>query len=286
MPAAGLSTGSGVPAALLERMRATAVAAAHAAGEVQMGLFRRGPAVRETRAHDLTLEADRLCERAMTAVIGRAFPDHAILSEEGATRPGREPWLWVLDPLDGTVNFFHGLPYFCACVSCHRRPDEAATGGLSSLLGTVAAAVFAPALGELCDAAAGRGARLNGSRLDGPGHAPLGEAVVGVSLGTREEDTRAMLRFCGSLSGRVRKLRSFGATGYDLVQVAAGRLGGLVQRGVHLWDAAAGALILEEAGGVVAGTAAPGSRWDIVAAGSALHPDLAALARESWTPSA
>jgi fructose-1,6-bisphosphatase/inositol monophosphatase family enzyme len=269
---------------LVERLHATAVAAARAAGEVQLREFRRSPTVREARAHDLTLETDLRCEREMVRVIREAFPGHGIMSEEGGDRPGGEPWLWVLDPLDGTVNFYHGIPFFCACVSCHRRPDAAAAR-FSDRLGTVAAAVFAPALGELASAVHGRGAALNGGALACDGGADLGSAVVGVSLGSRPGDADAMLRLCGAIGGRVRKLRSFGSTGYDLAQVGAGRLGGLVQRGVNLWDVAAGALVLEEAGGVVEGWAAPGGRWDLIAAVPGVHAPLSRLAHEAWAES-
>jgi fructose-1,6-bisphosphatase/inositol monophosphatase family enzyme len=103
-----------------------------------MRLFRKDPLVRAISDHDLTLDVDKRCERAMMAVIKGAFPRHGILSEEGGTEPGDEPWLWVLDPLDGTVNFYHGIPIFCACVSCHQRPDAADARAFSRTLGTVA----------------------------------------------------------------------------------------------------------------------------------------------------
>jgi myo-inositol-1(or 4)-monophosphatase len=95
-----------------------------------------------------------------------------------------------------------------------------------------------------------------------------------------------MLRLCRTLGAKARKLRSFGATGYDLAQVAAGRLGGLVQKSVNLWDAAAGALIIEEAGGAVEGRPAAGGRWDLVAAARGIHEPIAVLAHEAWTASA
>ncbi len=272
-----------LPETLLTRMRETAVAAAAAAGELQMRLFRSEHLVRAVSDHDLTLDVDKHCEQAMVRIIRAAFPRHGILSEEGGTEPGDEPYLWVLDPLDGTVNYYHGIPFFCACVSCHRRPDAAVTSAFSRRLGTVAAAVCAPALGESFAAALGRGAELNGGTLACPDTFDLASAVFGVSLGSRPEDTEAMLRLCRSLGAKARKLRSFGATGYDLAQVAAGRLGGLAQKSVNLWDAAAGALILEEACGVVEGRPAAGGRWDMVAAAPGVHARLSTLVREAWT---
>jgi myo-inositol-1(or 4)-monophosphatase len=94
-----------------------------------------------------------------------------------------------------------------------------------------------------------------------------------------------MLRLCGSLGARARKLRSFGSTAYDLAQVAAGRLGGLVQKRVHFWDAAAGALILEEAGGAMEGRRVAGELWDLVAAAPGIHAPLRDLANEAWAAS-
>jgi fructose-1,6-bisphosphatase/inositol monophosphatase family enzyme len=280
--AAGAPARAGVD---LDRMLETAVAAARAAGEAQMRLFRRDPLVREVRDHDLTLEVDKECERAMVRVIRKAFPRHGIISEEGGTEAGTEPWLWILDPLDGTVNYYHGIPFFCSCASCHGRPETSVEGGLSAALGTVAAAVCAPALGETFSAVRGRGATGGGRPLACAPVAELGSAVVGVSLGSRGSDTEAMTRLCRSLGAKARKLRSFGATGYDLAQVAAGRLGGLVQRRVNLWDVAAGALIAEEAGGVVEGRPLGGGRWDLIAAARGIHGPIAALAHEAWTAS-
>jgi fructose-1,6-bisphosphatase/inositol monophosphatase family enzyme len=286
MPPVDLVDVAAVPETLLTRMRETARAAACAAGGIQMHLFRKDPSIRACSDHDLTLDVDKHCERAMMQIITSAFPRHGILSEEGEGVSGDEPYLWVLDPLDGTVNYFHGIPIFCACVSCHRRPDAAGRQAFSSLLGTVAAAVCAPALEETYTAARGRGAELNGRTLACADTVDLASAVVGVSLGSRRQDTEAMLRLCRSLGAQVRKLRSFGATGYDLAQVAAGRLGGLAQKSVNLWDAAAGALILEEAGGAVEGRATGGGRWDLVAANRGIHAPIVALAYEAWTTSA
>ena len=277
---------SAVPQAMLTRLQETAVSAASEAGELQLRLFRKEQLVRAVYDHDLTHEVDKQCERAMVRIVKGAFPRHGIISEEGGTEPGDEPWLWVLDPLDGTVNYYQGIPYFCACVSCHQRPDSAGAQELSTRLGTVAAAVCAPALGETYAAARGRGAELNGRPLSCAAIPDLGSAVVGVSLGSRGLDTDAMLHLGRSLNRKTRKLRSFGATGYDLAQIAAGRLGGLAQKSVNLWDAAAGALIVEESGGVVEGRPTAGGRWDLVAAARGIHPGLSILASEAWTASA
>jgi fructose-1,6-bisphosphatase/inositol monophosphatase family enzyme len=285
MPTVDLIDSHAVPESMVTRMLRTAASAATAAGEAQLRLFRKDPLVRVVSDHDLTLDVDKQCERIMKMIIRDAFPRHGIISEEGGTEPGDEPYLWVLDPLDGTVNYYHGIPFFCACVSCHRRPETAVRPAFSSMLGTVAAAVCAPALGETYTAAHGRGAELNGRALACRSVVDLGSAVVGVSLGSRRQDTEDMLRLCSSLGPKVRKLRSFGATGYDLAQVAAGRLGGLAQKSVNLWDAAAGALILEEAGGAIEGRPAAGSRWDIVAAAQGIHEPLRNLTREAWTAS-
>ncbi len=286
MPTVDLIGSHTLPESMVTRMLETAVSAAAAAGEAQLRVFRKDPLARTVSAHDLTLDVDKQCERTMIKIIKDAFPGHGILSEEGGSEPGNEPYLWVLDPLDGTVNYYHGIPFFCACVSCHRRPEAGVRPAFSSMLGTIAAAVCAPALGETYAAAHGRGAELNGRAFSCANTVDLGSAVIGVSLGSRRQDTEDMLRLCSSLGAKVRKLRSFGATGYDLVQVAAGRLGGLAQKSVNLWDAAAGALILEEAGAAIEGRPAAGGRWDIIAAAHGIHEPLRTLAREAWTASA
>ena len=100
-------------------LRGTAVEAATAAGRVIRGSFGREQKVDQALPHDLKLWLDRACEQEILGVIRTSFPGHAVLSEEWGYEPGREPYLWIVDPLDGTVNYHHGIPFFCTSIACH-----------------------------------------------------------------------------------------------------------------------------------------------------------------------
>ena len=204
--------------------------------------------------HDVKLPLDVDCEREILRVVLGRFPRHAVLSEEAGFQPGSEPLLWVVDPLDGTVNFHHGIPFFCSSVACygirtpagdaasHLLPDGRALG--APLVG----AVYDPLREEMFVGAAGRGASVNGAQLRTPRAGRLDEVVVAVSMGAREESISLVSRTLPSLVRAARKVRSFGSTALDLVQVAAGRVGAFVQAGTNLWDIAAAVLIVQSAG--------------------------------------
>ena len=115
-------------------VRSVAIQAATGAGALMRGSFKSALQVDATEAHDLKLRLDRTCEESIVGVIRERFAEHGILSEEMGYAPGTDPYVWIVDPLDGTVNFFHGIPFFCTCVSCHgvRRNDESPGRSASS----------------------------------------------------------------------------------------------------------------------------------------------------------
>lgn len=264
-------------------LAATALAAARAAGEIQRRAFGDGAPAEAAGPRDVKLAVDRACERAVAETIRLRFPSHRILSEEGGDLGGTDDHLWIVDPLDGTVNFFHGLPQFCACVACCRLPAGAplpATG--ADLIGcTRVGVVLAPLLDEAYVAVADRGATCNGRPIDCGRPARLAETIVGLSFGKTEAGIDRMSRLCAVLARRARKLRSFGSAGHDLALVAAGRLGGLLYRGVQIWDIAAAGLVLVEAGGVLTAERMADGTWDLVAAAGGVHAELLALAAEA-----
>ena len=193
-----------------------------------------------TPAHDVKLQLDRACEQRVLTAIRRQFPRHAVLSEEMGYGPGKEPFLWIVDPLDGTVNYFHGIPIFCTCVSCHQvRPGEGSPREPLLPDGRVVGpalvgAVFSPPREELFVGTIGGGAFLNGTPLALKPLADLAEAVIALSFGASAESVQYMGRLLPRLVQRAQKIRSFGSTGMDIVNVAVGRTGALVQKGTHL----------------------------------------------------
>ncbi|MGA2641814.1 MAG: inositol monophosphatase family protein [Spirochaetia bacterium] len=243
--------------ALIPLLRSVARDAAIAAGRVIRGGFGSLQQVDRELPHDLKLWLDRASEEEILRVLRTSFPGHAVLSEERGFEPGREPYLWIVDPLDGTVNYDHGIPFFCTSIACHAIADEAISGPVTLLpdgraLGEpIVGVVYDPLWDELFAGTAGRGASLNRGPLLTPEATRLDEAVVALSFGASEESVAYMDRLLPALTRCARKVRSFGSTALDMVQVAAGRIGAFVQMGTNLWDFAAAAVVVSAAGGVV-----------------------------------
>jgi fructose-1,6-bisphosphatase/inositol monophosphatase family enzyme len=214
------------------------------------------------------------------AAIREQFPEHAILSEESGAREGTGGYTWVIDPLDGTVNFWYGLPFFCVSIACYRtsgRPSgqEGISAGLPGA--PVAGVVFLPFSQELFVGVPGRGAFLNGRPIRASRSGDLSETVVTVSFGKTPEAMRCMTRRLDALLPKVRKARCLGAAAAELAYVAAGFLGGLMYEGIKLWDFAAGRIILEEAGGFFEASETGPDLWRVTAGAAGLREALASF---------
>ncbi len=289
----GEMTGSAVrPSEVtISAVRSAAIDSAAAAGALIRANFMSTLPVDEVLAHDLKLRLDRMCEDAILSIIRQRFPSHGILSEEAGYAPGADPYLWIVDPLDGTVNFFHGIPFFCTCVSCHEIGGGAQAGAGAQaggprladgrLIGReMAAVVYAPFTKELFVATPGVGAFMNGTRLIMKPLAGLSEAVVSLSLSSRDGSATSMSRLIPVMAERARKVRSLGSTALEIVHVAAGRTGAFIQHGTNLWDFMAAAAILREAGGVVESREIAPGRWKVIASNPGLFQEVSALVRE------
>ena len=227
---------------LMPLLRSVAREAALAAGRVIRGGFGTVQQVDRALPHDVKLWLDRASEEEILRVLRTSFPGHGVLSEERGFEPGRKSYLWIVDPLDGTVNYHHGIPFFCTSIACHAIADEAAPSPGTrlpdgrSLGAPIIGIVYDPLRHEMFAGTAGRGASLNRAPLLTPEAARLDEAVVALSFGAREESIAYMSRVLPALTRCARKVRSFGSTALDMVQVAAGRIGAFVQMGTNLWD--------------------------------------------------
>ena len=285
-PPSALEPAAQVDTALL--VHAAQDAAAAAGSRVRRELRERradpyAPAEHRALEHDVKLALDLDCEGEILRVVRGRFPRHAVLSEEAGFHPGSEPFVWVVDPLDGTVNFHHGIPFFCSSVACYGIQPNPGDDGSHVLpdgrtLGVpLAGAVYDPLREEMFLAGAGSGASINGARLRPPGARRLDEVVVAVSMGAREESISMLRRALPTLIGTARKVRSFGSTALDLVQVAAGRVGAFIQVGTNLWDIAAAALIVQSAGArVELREYAPG-RFRVIAAAAGIFSEVAGI---------
>jgi fructose-1,6-bisphosphatase/inositol monophosphatase family enzyme len=236
---------------LHESITQVAVDAARAAGEILRTASRRPRTVDSKSAHDVKLQADRDCEAEILSRIRRAFPEHAILSEESGRDDKHSDYHWIVDPLDGTVNFYYGLPYYCTSIACYATPcnDDIHPESIASLGRPVAGVVYAPATDELFVAQTGCGATLNDEPISATDIQSLSEAVACVGFFMSDEQGGCPLaRVSARLGHKVRKIRCLGAAAYDLANVAAGRLSAFYEERLKVWDIAAGAVLLAEAG--------------------------------------
>lgn len=230
---------------------ATAIAAARAAGEIQRRDLAGPPAVREISQQDIKLETDVACEQAIGAILRAAFPTYALLAEEGGGAIAPDVPTWIVDPLDGTVNFAHRIPYFCTSIAL--QVDGRIVLGV----------VYNPLSDELFTALEGEGAYCNGARLAVSEIDDISLAVVTLGFSKAAEERRRGMEEMAQLAQRVSKVRIFGAAALDLAQVAAGRLDGFVEYGLRTWDIAAGTLLIREAGGRVAQMPVRDTVWNL-----------------------
>jgi myo-inositol-1(or 4)-monophosphatase len=185
---------------------------------------------------DLVSEADVATERLIRARLESARPDDAILGEEGDDRPGTSGLRWVVDPLDGTVNFLFGIPQWCVSIAC-----EDADGALAGV-------VFDAMRGETWAATRDGSAMLDGAPIHAPQRGSLAAALVATGFGYAADVRESQARVVARLLPRVRDVRRLGAAALDLTWAAAGRFDAYYERGVKHWDVAAGALVCARAG--------------------------------------
>ena len=243
----------------------TAVEAARAAGEVLRGSFGGEQEIRYKGEVDLVTDVDEKAEHVIGEILRRAFPEYGMLAEEGGRTADEGAALWIVDPLDGTTNFAHGLPIFSVSIALERSGE------------TVLGVVHDPMNEETYIAERGEGATLNGEPIRASETDELKRALIVTGFPYDLAGMPAALELFGRLATASRGMRRLGSAALDLCYVAAGRLDAYYERGVHAWDVAAGALILEEAGGRA--TDYGGRRLDlegeeIVASNGPLHEAL------------
>ena len=200
--------------------------------------------VQEKNVNDFVSDVDRNAEREIIYHLRKAYPDHAILGEEsGLSGDENAEYRWVIDPLDGTTNFLRGIPHYAVSIACLYR------GKLEH------AVVLDPVRREEFTASRGRGAQLNGRRIRVSKRTSLDGALLGTGIPFKDhcdEQLDAYSKTLATLAGQCAGIRRAGAASLDLAYVAAGRLDAFWEIGLAPWDMAAGALLVREAGGLVA----------------------------------
>ncbi|NTV48525.1 MAG: inositol monophosphatase [Geobacteraceae bacterium] len=246
-----------------------AVIAARIAGRYQKYRFASALNIEMKGDKDLVTEVDKESERLIVEHLLSRFPDHDIVAEESIYPQNGSPFRWVIDPVDGTTNYAHGFPWFCASI------------GLLSEGELVAGVIYNPVYDELFTATKGGGAFLNGVRLSVSSRTPLKSTLLGTGF-PYDCATDSANNFTNFIAFQksARGIRRAGAAALDLAYVAAGRLDGFWELKLKPWDVAAGVLLVREAGGMV--TTFDGSIYDIfnnriVASNGLIHDEMVAM---------
>jgi myo-inositol-1(or 4)-monophosphatase len=253
-----------------EKALNSAATAARTAGKLMRANLHRPKKVTEAVQHDIKLELDVRCQRLIERKVLADFPGTAILGEEDVRGDQAAAWRWVIDPIDGTVNFTYGIPHACVAIALQRRiarsdsvklrapgiGDRRARVERASAIQdddaayeTFVGVVYDPFCDELWTAIRGRPARLNGKIIHPSQRGQLAESIVSLGFAKSMETLEQMLPTFNELLPRARKIRIMGAAALAMTYVACGRFDAYIETGVRLWDIAAGGLILECAQG-------------------------------------
>lgn len=215
----------------------TAVSAARAAGNLLRVNFGSVLEVNEFAAHDIKLDLDVRSQELITKELLEAFPDHAIYGEEGIAGNQQSDFQWIVDPIDGTVNFFYGIPHFCISIALRERGEI--------ILGVI----YDPMRDELWQVERDAVATLNDKPICVSTREKLSDAVLSIGFAKSKTTIAAGLPVLEYYVGRARKCRLMGSAALDLAYVACGRYDAYIESSVSLWDVAAGKLLVEAAGG-------------------------------------
>ncbi|GHV60843.1 inositol monophosphatase [Bacteroidia bacterium] len=226
----------------LQEVLAFAVHCAQEIGKIHLSYFRRDnqQATTKSNVSDVVTRADKESEAYFLAEVVKRYPDHAVLGEESGMHTATGDYCWVVDPLDGTNSYSQGLPIFSVSIALQYRGE--------TLLGVV----YAPYLSELYTAIKGEGAFLNGDKIHVSKKTELDVSVLGTGFPYDKAVNPANnIDNFAAIEPSLRGIRRMGSAAYDLCCVAAGWLDGYWELNLHLWDMCAGALMVEEAGGIV-----------------------------------
>jgi myo-inositol-1(or 4)-monophosphatase len=251
--------------------------AAQIAAEIITGYYRDGFSVhtKENAAetYNLVSDADLAAEKAIVEIIRESYPDHAFIAEETHTADSDAGHLWVIDPLDGTTNFIHGIPHFAVSIAYYQKGTA------------ICGVVVNPVRNDWYVVQRGAGAFVNGQRAQVATHKDLTESLVGVGFYyDRGEMMRSTLAAIGELFERnIHGIRRFGTAALDLCLVGSGQVGAFFEYQLSPWDFAAGRLFVEEAGGRItncAGEPLPLSVTSVLASNGVLHDSVLSIVRD------
>jgi len=237
----------------LKKERNAAITAAKKAGKIAMEKFEKLQDIRtKSSIYDYVTEADLLAEKEILNILRKKFPEHSILAEESGSYKGSNEFTWLVDPLDGTNNYSVGLPFFCVSIALSLEKEP------------VLGVVFDPLRNDLFVAEKGKGATRNGKKISVSGRSKLHEFVCVLPLRSglkKQESWRIKQERFARVYRTVRSVRMFGASELELAYIASGKFDAFINYNINPWDAAAGAVLVREAGGKA--TNGRGKEWRI-----------------------
>ena len=217
-----------------------AIRTARTTGNHALNNYSRRHEILKTLDHDIKLKLDVECQKKAIEAISKQFPEHSFLGEEDAsflTRKNKSDYEWIIDPIDGTINFRHGIAMWSCSIAVRSKGK------------ILAGAVYAPMLNELFTASVHRNAECNGKRIHVSKEKDLIKSIVLTGVDRRINEISKPFHYFERIAEKTRRVRVLGSAAYDLCQVASGNAEGYFEGDIYIWDIAAAALIVQQAGG-------------------------------------
>jgi myo-inositol-1(or 4)-monophosphatase len=243
-----------------------AVKAARAAGKIMRDNWHKPKHVNSAEAHDIKLELDVRCQKTIEKILHTAFPQISLLGEEGCSGDASSEYRWVVDPIDGTVNYFFGIPHAAISIALEQRIGK----NYEAVLGVI----YDPFTDELWTATRGGKTKLNGRVVRASRRSRVNEAVIAMGFSKSKENLDKSLPHLNRLARRAKKIRIMGSAALELAYVASGRLDVYIERTINLWDIAAGGLMVECSGGEMFLKKLPDGRFRMCADNGLLRKKL------------
>jgi myo-inositol-1(or 4)-monophosphatase len=233
----------------LKRAETASVGAAQSVGTLMRRHLAKVKHAHTVTQHDIKLDLDVRSQKLIERTLRSAFPNVALLGEEGVAGRADADFRWVVDPIDGTVNFAYGIPHACVSIALQRKRSHKGPSVYEDGYQTLVGVVYDPFCEELWTAIVNQPARLNGRPIRVSRRTKLREAIISIGFAKTRKTLEHTLPYFNQLVHRVRKIRIMGSAALALTYVATGRFDAYIERGISLWDVAAAGLILECAGG-------------------------------------
>ncbi len=246
----------------LKSALAVSIKAARAAGKAMRDNWHKSKQVNSAIAHDIKLELDVRCQALIEKVLAQAFPGVPVLGEEGNSGDLKADYRWVIDPIDGTVNYFFDMPHAATSIALQHCGKS------------VVGVIYDPFTDELWTTTQGQPTRLNGKIVRVSDRSNIEDCVIAMGFSKSQDNLEKSLPHLIRISRRAKKIRIMGSAALELVYVASGRLDAYIERTINLWDVAAGSLLVENAGGEFYTIPAPNGKLRMCADNGKLRQKL------------